>query len=246
MLLHPAPTNALVICFGTGQTANAVRKEGPKSLDIVDVNPRIYKLAHNFSANEGVLDDPRVKATVMDGRAYLRRTTKVYDVITLEPMPPTMAGVNALYSKEFYELARNRLGPKGVIAQWLPFHCVAPIFSASIARTFLEVFPNAVLWIDPDTKHDGILLGTKDDSVPLATCWPGFERAQIQRNLDQKAVLQNVVLDTKQLQRYAAFGRVVTDNNQLLTYGEAVVCYLGLVKENFELLHRANDKVVVP
>lgn len=58
MLLHPAPANALVICFGTGQTANAVRKEGPQSLDIVDVNPRIYQLAHNFSANEGVLDDP--------------------------------------------------------------------------------------------------------------------------------------------------------------------------------------------
>src|SRR3990167_4963697 len=38
MLLHPHPTNALVICFGAGHTANAVRKENPTSLDIVDIN----------------------------------------------------------------------------------------------------------------------------------------------------------------------------------------------------------------
>ena len=246
MLLHPDPQRALVICFGTGQTANAVRKENPASLDIVDVNPRIFKLAHNFSSNEDVLHDPKVRAIVMDGRAYLRRATNVYDVITLEPMPPTLAGVNALYSREFYQLARNRLGPKGVIAQWLPFHSVAPLYSASIARTFLAVFPNAALWLDPDTKHDGILLGTKDNSVPLTTRWPGFARNPIQRNLDPNEARQNVVLNTKELERYAACGQVVSDDNQLLTYGQALICYVGLIKENFELLHRANDKIMVP
>jgi predicted membrane-bound spermidine synthase len=197
MLLHPDPKNALVICFGAGQTANAVRKENPESLDVVDINPRIFRLAHNFRSNEDVLHDPRVKAIVMDGRAYLRRTTKVYDVITLEPMPPINAGVNALYSKEFYELARNRLSPKGLIAQWLPFHCVAPHSSASIARTFIEVFPNAILWIDPVDQADGILLGTKDDSVPLATAWPGFARTRINRDLDQEEVRRCVVLNAE-------------------------------------------------
>jgi hypothetical protein len=246
MLLHPDPKSALVICFGTGQTANAVRKESPESLDIVDVNPRIFKLAHNFSSNEDVLLDPKVTAIVMDGRAYLRRATNIYDVITLEPMPPTDAGVNALYSREFYELARNRLGPKGVIAQWLPFHCVAPLYAASIARTFIEIFPNAILWIDPDTKADGILLGTRDDSVPLAAAWPGFARSSIKRGLDAKEVRQNVMLDTEELKRYAGFGQVVSDDDQLLTYGKALICHTGLTRENFELLRRANEKIVVP
>jgi len=39
---------------------------------------------------------------------------------------------------------------------------------------------------------------------------------------------------------------VVSDDNQLLAYGKALFCYMGLVKENFELLHRANDRVAVP
>jgi hypothetical protein len=182
----------------------------------------------------------------MDGRAYLRRTSKVYDVITLEPMPPSDAGVNALYSRQFYELARERLGQNGVIAQWLPFHCVAPLSCASIAKTFIDVFPNAILWIDPDTKHDGILLGTKDDSVPLGTSWPGFARTDLKRDLSQDEVRQNMLLDAKQLKQYAAYGEVVNDDNQLLAYGKALVCYFGLVKENFQLLQRVNDKIVAP
>ncbi len=246
MLLHPNPKRALVICFGTGQTSNAVRQENPEALDIVDINPRVFKLAHNFTANKDVLHDSKVTPIVMDGRAFLRRTTNLYDVITLEPMPPTDAGVNALYSREFYELARKRLSPNGVIAQWLPFHCVPPLHSASVAKTFLEAFPNAVLWIDPEARNNGILLGTKDDSFEFAKAWPGFARNHIDRNLDQKAVEQSVILNTKELQRYAAYGQVVTDDNQMLSYGKALVCYLGLVRENYELLHRANEKVAVP
>ncbi|HVM47887.1 MAG TPA: fused MFS/spermidine synthase [Candidatus Acidoferrum sp.] len=246
MLLHPDPKRALVICFGTGQTANSVRKEGPQALDIVDVNPRVFKLAHNFSANEDVLHDPRVNAIVMDGRAFLRRTTNLYDVITLEPMPPTDAGVNALYSRQFYELARARLGPKGVIAQWLPFHCVSPLSAAAIARTFVAVFPNAVLWMDPETKHDGVLLGTKDDSSPLGSAWPGFARAPIKRDLDQEQVRRCIMLNTAQLKRYSAWGQVVSDDNQLLGYGKALVCQQGLMKENYALLRRANPQVGEP
>src|SRR5262249_25523735 len=86
MALHPDRTRALVICFGTGQTANALRNENPDSLDIVDINPNVPKMSHLFPSNQGVLDDPRIHLTIMDGRAFVRRTAKTYDVITLEPM----------------------------------------------------------------------------------------------------------------------------------------------------------------
>jgi hypothetical protein len=243
MLLHPAPRNALVICFGTGQTANAVRQENPESLDIVDINPRVFKLAHNFTANHGVLSDPRVKPIVMDGRAYMRRTRKIYDIITLEPMPPTFAGVNALYSREFYQLARERLGPEGVIAQWVPFHLVSGQDGASIARTFQSVFPNAILWIDP-ASTTGILVGTKDDRDALATNWPGFKRPGITRNLTEQAIKRAVLMDRNELRRYGAYGEVISDDNQKLAYGEALASATvadHLQEENFDLLRRAKQ-----
>jgi spermidine synthase len=245
MLLHPAPKNALVICFGTGQTANAVRQENPESLDIVDINPRVFRLAHNFTANEGVLDDARVKPIVMDGRAYMRRTKKIYDIITLEPMPPTFAGVNALYSREFYQLAQERLGPKGVIAQWVPFHLVSAQDGASIVKTFQSVFPNAILWIDP-TSTTGILIGTRDDRDDLRTNWPGFKRPGIVRDLSEQAIRKAVLLDRNELRRYGAYGEVISDDNQRLAYGEAVASATvaaNLQQENFDLLNRAKQPV---
>jgi len=218
MLGHPDPKDVLVICFGTGQTANAVRKENPQSLDIVDINKNVFKLAHNFPANENVLGDPRTSAIVMDGRAYLRRTTKMYDVITLEPMPPNLAGVNALYSHEFYELARARLNADGVIAQWLPFNTSSLYYAASIARTFQEIFPNSILWIDPATPV-GILVGSKNSDMDLNQ-WPGFARVHHKRGLTEQQVRDGVMLDRTKLLQYGAYGTVISDDNQLLAYGK--------------------------
>lgn len=220
MLLHPNPQNALVICFGTGQTANAVRKEEPKSLDIVDINPNVFKMADNFWANEKVLEDPRVSQIVMDGRAFMRRTKKTYDIITLEPMPPNFAGVNALYSQEFYKLAKSKLSEEGVIAQWLPYHLVPAEYSASIARTFYDVFPNAILWNDP-ASQTGILLGSVSKKNKLGDLWPGLERNQIKRSLLKEEIISAIILDTNAIKSYAELGKIITDDNQLLSYGKA-------------------------
>lgn len=244
MLLHPEPKDALVICFGTGQTSNAVRKENPEHLDIVDVNANVFKLGHHFRSNENVLNDPRVKKTVMDGRAYLRRIKKNYDIITLEPMPPSAAGVNALYSREFYLLAQKRLRPHGIIAQWLPFHIVDPHYTASIAKTFIDVFPNAILWID-QTAKTGILLGINDDTTKLAAIWPGFKRANISRNLSPQEIQQNVMLHADELREYGKYGDIITDDNQLLAYGKALYAS-GLMKQNYDLLRRVNKAIPEP
>lgn len=243
MILHPDPENALVICFGTGQTANAVRRENAVSVDIVDINKNIFKLAHNFSANEAVLDDPRVKTIVMDGRAYVRRTNKVYDVITLEPMPPNFAGVNALYSIEFYQHAREKMSKNGVIAQWLPFHLVAPHYSASIAKTFQTVFPNAILWIDSQSST-GILLGSANDDGNLGADWPGFERLGIVRDMSKDEVRKLVLLDRDEMQEYGTFGEIINDDNQLLSYGRAAHLLRSAknyTKENYDILNGIAD-----
>lgn len=221
MLLHPDPKVALVICFGTGQTSNALRRENPQSMRIVDINADVFKMAPFFESNEGILDDPKVSALVMDGRAFLRRSQDTFDVITLEPMPPAFAGVNALYSREFYKSAKDRMSDKAVIAQWLPFHLVSPYHAASITRTFVDVFPNAVLWIDPYSLT-GILLGSKDEAGHLAEAFPGFGRTAIDRPLSPEQVMKGVYLGHDALKSFAErYGDIVTDDNQILAYGSA-------------------------
>jgi len=238
MLLAADPERALVICFGTGQTAHGVLDEGPAHLDVVDINAAVFAHADLFPSNHGVLKDPRTTALVMDGRAWLRRTDARYDVVTLEPMPPTFAGVNALYSREFYAIASARMRAGGIIAQWLPFHLVSPADAFHIAAAFVGVFPDAVLWVDP-VSTTGILLGRKGSGVaPLGERWPGFLRRRVPRDFDEQQVRAAVRLTPAALARYAALGAPVTDDNQALAYGSASAL---VALDATETLQRAHE-----
>ena len=228
MLLHERPQTALVICFGTGQTANAVREEGPESVDVVELDAAVLGLAPFFPSNRNVLGDARVHTTVMDGRAWLRRTRHRYDVVTLEPMSPEFAGTNALYSVEFYRLMAARLNPGAVVAQWVPFHIVPPSAAGSITAAFTAVFPDALLWIDPRDRT-GILLGRQAGSPePLGLRWPGLARPALGRDLPPAVIQASVRLEGAAVARYARLGVPVDDDNQLLAYG-------GLPAQRFRL-----------
>ncbi|HTM43937.1 MAG TPA: fused MFS/spermidine synthase [Polyangiaceae bacterium] len=220
MLLHPNPERALVICFGTGQTANGVRNENPGSLDIVELSAGVFSMAGFFSSNGGVLHDRRVHPVVMDGRAWLRRTTNQYDVITLEPMPPNFAGVNALYSTEFYQLAAERLRPGGVVTQWLPFHLLSLEDAGAIVATFQRTFPDALLWIDP-VDLSGVLVGRVQAlEQPLGDTFPGLMRGQAHGNMSAEQIKRGVALRSAGLKLWAdVAGDIITDDNQLLAYG---------------------------
>jgi spermidine synthase len=228
MLAHPAPRRALVIGFGIGHTANGVRREGTVELaiDIAELSPAVLRLAPFFPSNEAVLDDRRVRAIVMDGRAWLRRSEERYDVVALEPMAPFFAASNALYSRELYELIGARLAADGVVAQWVPMHLLSPFDAASVVRTFIDVFPDAVLWIDP-RSGTGIVLGRRGQgtdgtrSGPPAWTWPGLARPVGERDLTNAEIVAALKLDVAAVRRFAANGTVITDDNQLLAYGES-------------------------
>jgi len=137
--------------------------------------------------------------------------------VTLEPMPPSFAGVNALYSREFYEIVAARLAPGGIAAQWVPFHLLPPFHAASVAATFRSVFPDAVLWHSGDT---GILLGRREvGPEPLGRAWPGLARAAERRPDVAARARSRILLDPEQLARWTARGAIVDDDDQLLAYG---------------------------
>jgi hypothetical protein len=178
-------------------------------LALVDINPAVFGAARFFESNHGVLDDPRVHPVVMDGRAYLRRYEEPFDMVTLEPMPPNFAGSNNLYSREFYELIRARLKPTGVVAQWLPFHLVAPRHMLAIVASFNESFPYTRLWIDPESGT-GILVGGLE---PWKLHSPRIPMAPLEE------IESHFWLGWKEVADLRQDVRGVTDDNQLLSYG---------------------------
>jgi spermidine synthase len=153
------PQRVLVICFGVGNTAHAATLHPTvQRVEIVDLSRQVLEHSSYFvDANDDVLTNPRVTVYVNDGRHHLQMDVGAdlvvgadfkagpYDLITLEPPPIVHAGVAALYTTEFYERARARLKPGGYVTQWLPSFGVPQSMVLSMVRSFIDVFPNAVL-----------------------------------------------------------------------------------------------------
>ena len=162
------PETALVIGFGVGNTTHAITLHPTiRRVEIADLSKLILRHASYFAdANRDVLTEGRVVVYVDDGRQHLRmRGEGPYDLIALEPPPIAQAGVGALYSKEFYELARGRLSAKGYISQWLPAYQVPPGTTLAMIRAFVEVFPQAVLLCG--TNQELLLVGTNDSRIEV-------------------------------------------------------------------------------
>jgi spermidine synthase len=145
MLLHPDPKSVLSICFGVGNTLSALAQWEPDELVCVELSPGALEAAPFFPTNRGVLDTPNLEVHVDDGRNYLLRSRKTFDVIQLEPPELHQSGVVNLYTRDFYELARSHLTQNGVVCQW--FSMLMPDYEQRmVIKAFQDVFPHASLW----------------------------------------------------------------------------------------------------
>ena len=162
------PEAALVIGFGVGNTtAAATLHPSMRRIEVADLSRDILSSASFFSdVNGDVLRDPRVAVYVNDGRQHLQmQPAASYDLITLEPPPIGYAGVAALYSREFYALARERLKPHGYVSQWLPAYQVPAATTLAMIRAFIDVFPQAVLISGAEAEL--LLLGVNDSRIDV-------------------------------------------------------------------------------
>ena len=167
LLTMAAPERVLVICFGVGNTAHAASlHESVRRLEVVELSREVLAQAGAFAATNGnVLMNPKVSVFVNDGRHHmLMQAPTSYDLITLEPPPIAFAGVGSLYSREFYELARSRLKPKGCITQWLPAYQVDERATLAMVRAFVEVFPHCVLL---SGAYNELILYGSPEGVPV-------------------------------------------------------------------------------
>ena len=167
LLSMDAPETVLVIGFGVGNsTQSATLHPTVTRVDLADLSRDILAHAGYFAANRDVLRNPKLTVHINDGRQHLQMQPPAsYDLITLEPPPIAYAGVGALYSREFYELARTRLKPRGYISQWLPAYQVPAETTLAMVRAFIDVFPQAVLL--SGAESDLILLGTTDSRIEI-------------------------------------------------------------------------------
>jgi predicted membrane-bound spermidine synthase len=225
LLIHNGePRSALVIGFGTGITAGAMLRYRDLQHPVVaELLPEVLAAAPNFKGNFDAIHDPRLDIRLRDGRRELLRSAERYDMITLEPPPPSAAGVVNLYSRDFYQLAASRLEQNGVVAQWLPLPTQNDEESRSLVRSFIDVFPYATLWTTE--FHEMLLVGSLQPlNLDMTTIRKRFEQPEIAAALGEvgvdsvEALLATWVTDRAGLERYAGDAPAVTDDHPRIEY----------------------------
>ncbi|HVQ27833.1 MAG TPA: fused MFS/spermidine synthase, partial [Planctomycetota bacterium] len=125
--VHEAPHDVAVVGLGSGDTAwaSAWRPE-TRSLTVFEISapqPRILWRLVGFIDmfdTRHLLEDPRLRIRIEDGRKALEARSDTYDVIETDATWPETAGSGNLYSVEFFRAAARRLRPGGVMCTWAP------------------------------------------------------------------------------------------------------------------------------
>ena len=165
LLVHRDPRAVLVIGLGSGVTAGAVVRHPIERLDVVEIEPAVVEASRFFASEHGdVLKDSKVHAVIADGRNFLLTTSNRYDVIISEPSNPWIGGLASLFSVEFFQLARRRLNPGGIMVQWVQGYNLLPDDLRMVIKTFRIVFPATSVW---NTGRGDFLLFGRVESTPL-------------------------------------------------------------------------------
>jgi len=163
-LVPAKPRSVLVIGCGAGITAGAVSLDPEvEHLKMVELEPLVPEVAEKYFSkfNFDVVRSPKVRVHIDDGRHFVLTTKERFDAITLDPLDPWVKGAATLYTKEFFEAARRRLNPGGVITVYVQLFETNLEAVKSTVATFFEAFPNGTIWGNTyeGKGHDMILLG---------------------------------------------------------------------------------------
>jgi spermidine synthase len=197
------PASVLVIGCGAGVTAGAVSvSPAVERVTIAEIEPLVPQVVsrHFAGVNHEVLTNPKVHVRIDDARHFLATTSERFDAITSDPLDPWVKGAAALYTREFFALAKSRLNPGGVVTLFVQLYESSPEAVKSEVATFFEVFPDAVVFGNTWDGHaeDIVLVGAVDrlhldvDGMEWGLQLP--EYAQVRRSLGEIGVYSIVDL----------------------------------------------------
>ena len=148
-LLPTNPSNVLVIGCGAGVTAGAVSIDpAVKTQTIAEIEPLVPSVVSKYfgEQNFNVVTNPKVTVKIDDARHFILTTDQKFDAITSDPLDPWVKGAAALYSKEFWMLAKEHLNVGGVVTVFVQLYESSPEAVKSEVATFFDVFPNAMVF----------------------------------------------------------------------------------------------------
>ncbi len=250
-LLSESPERSFVIGFGTGVSAGELAAlDESREVIVAEISQGVVDAAPLFDfGNHGASRHPKVRIVRSDAYRALQRSEGRFGVIVSEPSNPWVVGVEMLFSREFLEVARERLAPGGVYAQWIHTYELDRETVELVMRTYAEVFDHVSVWFTMGA--DLVLLGFDAPELALdvdrlarrverADFAAGLARAGI-GSLD--ALLAHEVLPLGTVHAAGLEGPIHTLRHPILSHHAARAFFRGQQAELPRLATRAAAEV---
>lgn len=160
------PKTALFIGGGAYSTPrDMLQNDKNVHVDVIEIEPELFKLAKTYF---NLSETQRLKNYVEDGRRFLTDYKDKYDIIVSDVYYSFWSIPSHFTTKEFFNLAKNRLTNNGVFIGNFAgsLNKDAPSFILSEIKTFKNIFPNSYFFAlnSPNTEvpQNIIFLGIKD------------------------------------------------------------------------------------
>lgn len=196
----PDVSNLLLIGLGAGTVAKEYTAVyGSIPITGVEIDPAIIQVGHDYFA----MREPNLRAIAADGRQYLSRTKERWDVIAVDAYRQPYIPFH-LTTVEFFQLARDHLTPRGVLAinagRTLHDDRLVQVLASTMADVFSDVYI-----IDALSQANSLVVGTNQDT----------ELSDFAQNLERLThpALREVASWTQgRVRRWEGHGAVYTDD----------------------------------
>jgi spermidine synthase len=140
----PTTRRVLFIGLGGGSAVKRMWRDFPSlQLHAVELDPDVVRVAERWF---GLPRDSRLQVSVKDGRRFLQTNDQRWDMIVIDAYFADSIPFH-LSTAQFYELARSRLSPGGVVVSNVIGSAEGPDSKLlrAIAKTYRAVFPTVAL-----------------------------------------------------------------------------------------------------
>lgn len=235
VLIAPESENALVIGLGAGITSGQLSQVVDATT--IEIESAVVDATRYFNMfNMDVLENPKHKLIIDDGRNYLLKNYKKYDLIVQEPSDPWQSFSTALYSEEFFELVKEDLTEDGLFVKWVPIYTMSVDDFRNFYKTFNSVFPNiaafANIKADEDTPvrfgtSEILLIGSKSE-IEIDANKINFNYNSLPEQSKEylnslylgsgEDIFHLLLFTNEQIKGYAEDAKLITDDRPILEF----------------------------
>ena len=113
MLQHRSPKEVLLVSGGmAGMTSEILKYPSVAAVDVVELNPAVVRMARDYQREN---NDPRIHGAEGDGRRFIHKTSRRYDVAVMAVPDPSSLQINRYYTDGFIKLLKEKLNDGAVV-----------------------------------------------------------------------------------------------------------------------------------